>query len=308
MKLSIIIPCYNSEKTIESVVNNLEGELSGKYEYEVILVNDCSKDKTFEVIKNIAGKNDKVTAVNLVKNSGQHAAMMAGFKLATGDLISTIDDDGQTPVEHIFKLIEKLDEGYDVVCAKYMDRAQPSLFRRFGTKMSRAMSDWMLDKPEGVILSTFFVARKVIMDEVIKYDQPYPFVTGLISRVTKNIANVEMNQNARQAGSSGYSFKKLLKLWLNGFTAFSIKPLRISTITGVGFAGIGFIGIIVIIFRKIFGASVLMGWSSMVCLMLIIGGIIMCMLGMLGEYVGRIYMCINETPQYVIKEIIKKED
>ncbi len=307
MKLSIVIPCYNSAKTIRSVVEDISNTFSGKkdWEYELILVNDCSRDATILELRKLANQHNNIIAIDLVKNVGQHSAMMAGFRFATGDIISTADDDGQTPLENIMLLIDKMNEGYDVVCARYKDRAQPSLTRRLGTKMSRAMSDWLIEKPKGIILSTFFVAKKFVIDEMIKYNQPYPFVTGLLSRVTQNIANVDMDQNARREGASGYNLKKLLSLWLNGFTAFSIKPLRVSSFAGMIFAGIGFLGVVLTIIRKIVDLNIAVGWSSIVSLLLIIGGLIMCMLGMIGEYVGRIYMCINATPQYVIKEVIK---
>lgn len=306
MKLSIVIPCYNAEHNIEKVLSDFQTafEPMRNWEYEIILVNDCSKDNTIEKLKIISQRYDNTIIIDLAKNAGQHSSILAGFKFATGDLVSTADDDGQTPLENIMKLVEKIEEGYDVACAKYVDRAQPSWVRRMGTQVSRKMADWLIDKPDGIILSTFFVAKKFVIDEMIKYDQPYPFVNGLLARVTSKIANVEMNQNVRNSGSSGYNIKKLLHLWLNGFTAFSIKPLRVSSFSGIIFCGIGFLGALITIFRKIIDTNVLIGWSSVFSLMLIIGGLILCMLGMIGEYIGRIYMCINMTPQYVIKEVI----
>ena len=170
--------------------------------------------------------------------------------------------------------------------------------------MSRFMENWLIDKPKGIRLSTFFVARDFVIKEMIKYDQPYPFVIGLIARVTSNIANVEMDQKGRASGNSGYNFKKLLHLWLNGFTAFSIKPLRMASIIGFISSALGILSGIIIIIRKILDSSVMIGWSSVISVVLIMRGIIMCLLGLIGEYLGRIYMCINATPQYVIKEVI----
>ncbi len=308
-KLSVVIPCYNSEKNIGNVLEEFQNMFDGqnKWEYELILVNDCSKDNTIKVLKTMADKFKNVKVVDLVKNSGQHSAMLAGFKCATGELIATSDDDGQTPLENIMQLVEKIDEGYDVVCAKYTQKSQPSIVRRFGTLCSRKMMEWLIDKPKGIVLSTFFVARKVIIDEMVKYDQPYPFIPGLIARTTSKIANVEMKQKARGAGQSGYNFKKLLSMWLNGFTAFSIKPLRIASFTGFFCCAIGVLSSLILIIRKIIDPNILMGWSSIFCLLLIIGGLILCMLGLIGEYLGRIYMCINKTPQYVIREIYEKQ-
>ena len=307
MKLSIVIPCYNSANTIENVIKDLVTELENleNWENEIILVNDCSKDKTIDKLKAIACKYRNITVIDLVKNVGQHSAMLAGFRYATGDVICTADDDGQTPLENIMKLMDKLDEGFDVVCAKYKERVQPSLGRRFGTKMSRFMMNWLIDKPKGIRLSTFFVARNFVIKEMIKYDQPYPFVIGLIARVTSNIANVDMDQKGRASGSSGYNFKKLLHLWLNGFTAFSIKPLRMASFIGFFCSILGVLSGVIIIIRKLLDSSMMVGWSSVISVILIMSGIIMCLLGLIGEYLGRIYMCINVTPQYVIREVIK---
>lgn len=310
MKLSIVIPCYNCEHNIEKVINDFQQALKQYVEwtYEIILVNDCSRDNTIGKLKEIAENYKNVIVINLAKNAGQHSAILAGFRYATGDLVATSDDDGQTPLENIIKLINKVNEGYDVACARYIDRAQPSAVRRLGTAMSRKMTDWLIDKPKDIRLSTFFVAKKFVAKELIKYDQPYPFINGLIARVTSNIANVDMNQNARNSGHSGYNLKKLIRLWLNGFTAFSIKPLRVASLSGILLCLVGFLGAVITIIRKLVDSSVLVGWSSLFSLILVVGGLILCMLGMVGEYVGRIYMCINMTPQYVIKDIIYSND
>lgn len=310
MKLSIVIPCYNCEHNIEKVINDFQQALIQfkQWTYEIILVNDCSRDNTLEKLKEIAEKYSHVLVINLAKNVGQHSAILAGFRYATGNLVATADDDGQTPLENIIKLIDKVNEGYDVACARYIDRAQPSAVRRLGTAMSRKMTDWLIDKPKDIRLSTFFVAKRFVVKELIKYDQPYPFINGLIARVTSNIANVDMNQNARNSGHSGYNLKKLIRLWLNGFTAFSIKPLRVASLSGILLCMIGFLGAVITIIRKLVDSSILVGWSSLFSLILIVGGLILCMLGMVGEYIGRIYMCINMTPQYVIKELIYSDN
>lgn len=310
MKLSIVIPCYNCEHNIEKVINDFQQALKQyrEWTYEIILVNDCSCDNTIGKLKEIAKIHKNIVVINLAKNAGQHSAILAGFRYATGDLVATSDDDGQTPLENIVQLINKINEGFDVACARYIDRAQPSLLRRMGTAMSRKMTDWLIDKPKEIRLSTFFVARKFVAKELIKYDQPYPFINGLLARVTSNIANVDMNQNARNSGHSGYNLKKLIRLWLNGFTAFSIKPLRVASLSGIFLCLIGFLGAVITIIRKLIDSNILVGWSSLFSLILVVGGLILCMLGMVGEYVGRIYMCINMTPQYVIKEIIHSND
>lgn len=306
MKISFVIPCYNSSQTIEGVVEEIRSTMKCRPEfcYEIILVNDFSKDHTAQVIKNLAQRSRDVKAISLARNFGQPSAILAGFHYVTGDYVVTLDDDGQTPIQQIFEFIDKLEEEqYDVVCAKYVQRAQPSGFRRLGSKLNEKMSDWLIKKPKGVYMSAFLCARRFVVDEIVRYKNSYPYLAGLVLRTTQNIGNVEVVQRERSAGTSNYNFKKLLQLWLNGFTAFSIKPLRISVIVGMGFAFCGFLVAAAAIIRKLLGVDVQVGWSSIIALMLIIGGVILLFLGMIGEYIGRIYMCINESPQYVIREV-----
>ena len=310
MKITFVIPCYHSEKTIENVVCRVIKVMEDQFtnhEYEIVLVNDGSKDKTADTISSLALQNSTIMAINLAKNVGQHGAIMAGFNNADGDIIVTLDDDGQTPIENLHLMIDKISEGYDVVSAKYTVRHHTSLFRKVGTFLNRKMSQWLIERPDGISLSVFLVIRKFVVDEIIKYKQPFPYLSGLILRITHNICNIEMEQAERAIGESGYSLKKLLGLWLNGFTAFSIKPLRVATICGLLSSGLGIIFAIITILRKLFFDNIQVGWSSVVVILLIIGGLILFVLGIMGEYIGRIYMCINNTPQYVIHDSIKTD-
>lgn len=306
MKLSFVIPCYNSEKTIGQVVEQIidvkESDFKD-YDYEIILVNDCSRDKTCDAIKSLAENNSNIIAISLAKNVGQHGAIMAGLNYASGDYVVTLDDDCQTPIENLKKMKDKLDEGFDVVSAKYVARPKTSIIRSMGTKLNRAMTKWLINAPEGISVSVFLILKKFVVDKVVEYKNPYPYLSGLILRVTHNIGNVEMEQRERAVGQSGYSFKKLLSLWINGFTAFSIRPLRIATMLGLSSSLIGVIFAIIVIIRKIVLVDIQLGWSSTIVLLLVIGGLILFVLGIMGEYVGRIYMCINDMPQFVVKEI-----
>ena len=311
MKLSFVIPCYNSSKNIGMVLKEIKDTMVSHRdtEYEVILVNDCSKDNTAKVIKSHALKDGHIIAVDLAKNSGQPNALLAGLNFATGDYIMTSDDDGQTPVGRVFDFLEVMNKGYDVVCARYTERDQPSLFRRFGSVLNRRMSDWLIQKPKGTYMAAFFMAKRFVVDEMIKYRQPYPYISGLILRITQNIGNIDVEQRSRNSGSSGYTLKKLLNLWMNGFTAFSIKPLRIATFTGTLLALAGIVTAFVTIVRKLFFAPDLQaGWASLMSVNLLVGGLILIFMGIIGEYIGRIYMCINETPQYVVKEVTHNQN
>lgn len=304
-KISFIIPCYCSEKTIETVCDEIEKLFINleEYDYEIILVNDFSPDKTFHKIRKLCSENSKIIGLNLAKNFGQHSALMAGFHYTSGEIIVCLDDDGQTPPDEAFKLINKIEEGYDVVYAKYLDKKH-SGFRNWGSKINTKMTEYLLEKPKELYLSSYFAARKFVVDQMLKYDNSYPYVIGLVLRTTRNITNVVITHKERQQGMSGYTLKKLISLWVNGFTAFSVKPLRIATIIGLICSIVGVICTIWTIINKFVNSQVPMGWSSTMAVILVIGGLILFVLGIIGEYIGRIYICLNHSPQYVVRDCV----
>lgn len=307
-KFSFVIPCYRSENTITKVVDEIKSEMAIKRpgdDYEIVLVNDCSPDGVWNVIEKMAKTEDNVIGIDLAKNFGQHSALMAGYGKCSGEYVVSLDDDGQAPLDSLNDLILKIEEGYDVVYAYYQEIKQ-NIFRRFGAWMAGLMAIIMLDLPKDMKGSSFYVARGFVIREMCKYKNAFPYLLGLVLRTTRKIAWVETQHRSRLEGTSGYSFWRLLSLWLNGFTAFSVKPLEFSTFLGVLFAIAGFIYAIVIVVQRIMGNITVAGWSSIIALMLIIGGSILMMLGLIGEYIGRIYICINDSPQYVIKEIAGK--
>ena len=307
-KFSFVIPCYRSENTIEKVVDEIKSEMAAKRpgdDYEIVLVNDCSPDGVWNVIAKMAETEPNIIGVNLAKNFGQHSALMAGYGKCSGEYVVSLDDDGQAPLDSLNDLILKIEEGYDVVYAYYREIKQ-NIFRRFGSWMAGLMGKIMLNPPKDMKGSSFYVARGFVIREMCKYKNAFPYLMGLVLRTTRKIAWVETQHRSRLEGTSGYSFWRLLGLWLNGFTAFSVKPLEFSTILGVLFAIAGFVYAIVIVVQRIMGDITVAGWSSIIALMLIIGGSILMMLGLIGEYIGRIYICINDSPQYVIKEIAGK--
>jgi len=303
-KISFVIPCYRSAMTIEGVIDEIRKTMENlSYSYEVILVNDFPMDGTFDVIKKLTEQYENIIGVNLAKNFGQHAALMAGFGYCTGDVVVCLDDDGQTPADEVAKLLDKIEEGYDVVYAKY-EHKQHSLFRNFGSKVNELMARFMIGKPKELYVSSYFAARKFVVEEMLRYQNPYPYVIGLVLRTTRNITNVTVNHREREIGASGYTFSKLLGLWLNGFTAFSIKPLRIATAIGGVCACVGFVYGVYTIIKKFINPAVPMGWSSTMAVLVFIGGMLMLMLGLVGEYVGRIYISLNNAPQYVVREVV----
>jgi undecaprenyl-phosphate 4-deoxy-4-formamido-L-arabinose transferase len=305
-KISFIIPCYGSESTIEDVVGDIKKTMlahSESFDYEVVLVCDCSPDKVWDVIKKISEENPKMRGFCLAKNFGQHAALMAGYVKSTGDIIISLDDDGQTPASESMVLIEKINEGYDVVYGRYPERRDSS-FRKFGTYLNNKMSESLIGKPRHIEVTGFFAARRYIIDEIVKYDKPYPYIWGLVFRTTSNIANADIQHEVRVTGKSGYTLNKLLSLWLNGFTSFSVKPLRIATVIGFVCAVIGFLLVIYTVVDRFMNPDMPAGYSALASMQLIIGGVLMIILGVIGEYLGRAYISLSKSPQYVIRDSV----
>jgi len=303
-KISYVIPCYKSALTISGVIEEIaETMRTMSYLYEIILVNDYPYDNTIDVLKRLSNEDSRIKVVQFARNFGQHAALMAGYQVATGDYIVSLDDDGQTPANEVKKLIDKLEEGYDVVYARYSHKKH-SLFRNFGSRLNGWMTEVMLKKPKDLYVSSYFVMRSYIKEEILHYRNAYPYVIGLVLRSTTNITNADVQHRQREQGRSGYTLGKLLGLWLNGFTAFSVVPLRLASFLGIFAAGAGFVYLIYVLVNKIVNPLAPIGWTSMIALLLIVGGIIMLILGMIGEYVGRIYISLNAYPQYVVKETI----
>ncbi len=303
MKLSFVIPCYRSENTIETVVQEIRDTVDtrSEFDYEIILVNDCSPDGVWQVIKRLAAEDTHIKGICLAKNFGQHCALMAGYAQTTGDYVISLDDDGQTPASETFKLVDKLEEGYDVVYGYYEHSAQ-HLFRRLGTWVNKKMAENIIGQPKTLRTTSFFIMRKFTVEEIVRYPHPFAYISGLVFRATKNLGNVEVQHRRRIEGESGYTIAGLIGLWINGFTAFSVKPLRAATFLGMLCAAVGFAAGIFIVYQKFTHPEVPVGYTSMLATLLFLGGMIMLLLGLIGEYVGRIYISINQSPQYVVRE------
>lgn len=311
-KISYVIPCYRSGNTIGKVIDEINAVMSqddimNSYQYEIVLVNDCSPDDTFQVLKELCSKYNNITAIDFARNFGQHSALMAGLRETKGDIVICLDDDGQTPADEAPKLIKALEDGADVAYARYHNKKH-SPFRNFGSYVNEQMARFMLDKPKELYISSYFAAKRYIVNDMIRYENSYPYVIGLVLRATKNIVNVDVTHRSREVGTSGYTLKKLLGLWMNGFTSFSVKPLRIATVLGCISALAGFIYGIVIIIQHFILPDRQIGFASLMSAVVFFGGMIMVILGLIGEYVGRIYISMNNSPQYVIKQIVKSDD
>ena len=307
--VSFVIPCYRSAQTIGRVVGEIEKTMASlsAYRYEIILVNDASPDDTFEEIKKLCQCRKYVCGVNLARNFGQHAALMAGFRYVRGDIVVCLDDDGQTPAAEVGKLLAGIASGADVVYAKYTHKKH-SFFRNFGSKVNELMTRAMLGKPRELYISSYFAAKRFVVEEMLRYENPYPYVIGLVLRTTKNIKNVEVTHREREIGTSGYTLGKLLGLWFNGFTAFSVKPLRMATVIGVLSACAGFLYGIYTVIKKFLNPAVPVGFSALMAAIVFFCGLILLMLGIIGEYIGRIYISMNNSPQYVVRECLDERD
>ena len=308
-KISYVIPCYRSEHTLPAVVGEITAKMQTlpQYDYEVILVNDCSPDDTLGTIRRLVAADAHIQGVDLARNFGQHAALMAGFHQCSGDIVVCLDDDGQTPADEVDRLLQKLDEGCDVVYACY-DNKQQAGWRNLGSWVNSKMTEIMLGKAPDLVVNSYFAARRFVVEEMIRYEHCYPYVIGLVLRTTKNICNVPVHHRQREEGRSGYTLRKLLGLWMNGFTSFSVKPLRIATYFGTLSALAGFLYLIFIVINHFTRHTAPLGWASTTALLLLLGGVILIVLGLIGEYVGRIYMCANAAPQYVAREYLHHEE
>ena len=308
-KISFVIPCYRSEHTLPHVITEIQDKMKQltEYEYDIFLINDCSPDNTMGVIRKLCEANENIKGINFARNFGQHSALMAGLRHSDGEYVVCLDDDGQTPADEVDKLLAKLEEGYDAVYAKY-DHKQHSAFRNLGSKVNELMTRIMLDKPKELYVSSYFAVKRFVVEDMIRYENSYPYVIGLVLRATKSITNVMVQHREREEGASGYTLKKLLGLWFNGFTAFSVKPLRIATVIGGGSACAGFLYGLYTIVKRLINPNVPMGFSSTMAAIVFFGGMIMVMLGLIGEYIGRIYISMNNSPQYVIRERLNIEE
>lgn len=311
MLYSVIIPCYKSDQTIEHVVEEtrLEMERLGRGNVEFVLVNDCSPDegRTIAKLRELAEKHSYVKVINLAKNSGQHNALMAALRHAQGEVIIGMDDDGQTHPSQLGKLFETFDQGYDLVYGYYPEKKH-NWFRNLGSRFNDLTINVMLQKPKHVRTSSYFLVRKFVRDYTIEYTGSYTYLLGLFMRCTQNIASVPIKHFEREVGESNYTLKQLIRLW-SSIIGFSVIPLRVASIAGFFFAAVGLVAAIVVFMMKLVRPDMSMGWPSLMCAISFFFGLNFLFLGMIGEYLGRMFLGSNKEPQYVIRETynIEKE-
>lgn len=303
MLISIVIPCYYSEDTIGKEVEAVMEQFDERegYECEFVLVNDGSKDGTFGVIKGLCEKYPNVKGLNLMRGFGQHNAIMAGLHHTSGERIMGMDDDMQTHPSQVFKLIEKMEEGgYDVVYGTYPE-SKNGFFKRLSSDFNQLSSRIMLDIPKDIKATNFWIITDKVRDEAIKYSSFNPVIDAIFYQVTQNFGSVEVEHHKRASGKSGYTFRKLLTLWLS-YWNYSVVPLRISFFMGALSASLGLIVTIWTIYKKMTDPVLPMGWASTLVLMTMLFGAVLMMLGIVGEYLGKAILILNKTPQYIVRE------
>lgn len=311
MLISVVIPCYRSEKTLPYVIQEIRDSFAKRPEcdYQIILVNDGSPDQgaTLRTIKELCKEDHKIIGVDMARNFGQPRARMAALPYAKGEYVVHMDDDGQHPAEGIFQLVEKMREGYDVVYAQFPQKKH-SLFKRATSTMFRRFQEFLNIKPKNIYISSFFGISRFAADALLTYRSPTPSSGTFLLNVTTRFANVMVEHRDRIAGESGYSLKKMFNLALATLTNFTMVPLRSSAVIGMVFTVLGLLYGLFLVAKKIFVPAAVIGYASQMAVLLLLGGIILVVLGIIGEYIGRIYMILSDLPQYVVREEINTEE
>jgi undecaprenyl-phosphate 4-deoxy-4-formamido-L-arabinose transferase len=300
MRVSVVVPVYNSEATLASLVERLQQARAGRYAREFGLVDDGSADGSAEVCRGLARRDRSVRFVELSRNFGEHNAVMAGLRHASGECAVIIDDDFQNPPEEVAALVDKLGEGYDVVFSRY-ETKHHSAFRNLGSWLNNAAATLLLRKDWDLYLSSFKAINRFVIDEITRYEGPYPYVDGLILRVTRRLGTQTVRHQPRAQGRSNYTTVRLLRLWLNMFTNFSILPLRVASVAGLVFALTGLVLAVVFALERLANPDLPTGWASIVVTLLVVSGVQLFALGMIGEYLGRLFLKDNGSPMFVAR-------
>jgi len=305
--ISIIIPAFRAEHSIFILCKEILKVFSD-HKTEIVITNDCSPDKTHdECLKLIKEYPQKITYIKLSKNVGEHNAVMAGLKHSRGKWVIIMDDDFQNPPAEALKLLTySINNKFDVVYGDYRKKKH-SFLRNFMSKINDISANYILKKPKGLYLSSFKCLKKTIVKKIINYEGPNPYVDGLILSVTSNIGSIKTLHAEREAGKSGYSFLKLIKLYGNLMTNFSTVPIHIFSMMGFIIAFLIGIYTIFVILEKISNPNLPVGYTSLFIAIIFFSGVQLIFLGLLGEYIGKILKIVNKDPQYSI-EYIKLND
>lgn len=305
IEISIVIPVYNSSSIIEELHKRIAQAVT--VSYEIIFVNDCSKDDSWKKIVALSKQNKFITGIHLRKNSGQDNALLAGIRVAKGNYCVIMDDDLQHSPEDILTLYNECKKGFDVCYANFTTKKQ-TVVKNIGSNTNGKVAELLVSKPKGIYLSPFKIINKSTLLEIAKFAGPYPYIDGIILTITQNLSQVDVEHQARLNGKSTYTFSKSVSVFMKLFTGFSVLPLRLATITGCIATFIGFILLIKYFYDYFIAKNFIEGWTTVVVLIIFFGGLILITLGIIGEYIGRMYLTLNNKPQYSISEIVKSDD
>jgi undecaprenyl-phosphate 4-deoxy-4-formamido-L-arabinose transferase len=303
--ISVVIPVYNGARTIGPLVGRLHDALGGRT-LQIVLVDDGSEDASDEACRALSAHYaGVVTYVKLGRNFGEHNAVMAGLWHARGDYTVIMDDDFQNPPEEVGRLVDHaLSHGYDVVYT-HSPVKHHHWMRNLGSRLNDRVANFMLDKPRHLYLSSFKCLNRFLVDQVLMYRGPYPYIDGLVLRCTRNIGALEVGHAPRREGRSNYTPRKLLRLWLNMFVNFSVMPLRVSTVVGLACSLLGLALGVEALVERLVRPGVPAGWASVLVPIVLFSGVQLVMLGLLGEYLGRLFLTENQTPQFVVREVVE---
>lgn len=300
--LSIVVPVYNGANSVPTLVEALS-KLDIPGGHEIVLVNDCSPDNSLDVCRELCRQNSvALTVVNLARNFGEHNAVMAGLSHARGEYIINMDDDLQNPPEEVVRLWRYArDNAYDVVYTYYADK-QHAVWRNLGSRFTNWCADQLLDKPKGLYLSSFRCMSAFVARNILEHTGPFPYVDGLIMQVTQKIGRLQVQHLARTEGRSNYTIRRLVRLFMSMFLNFSVMPLRIGTLTGFVMAGLGLLVFLIILIEAI-GGRTPQGYASVMAAILLLAGVQLIMLGLVGEYLGRLFLTVNRKPQFIVRDV-----
>jgi undecaprenyl-phosphate 4-deoxy-4-formamido-L-arabinose transferase len=308
--LSIVVPVYNSAAILPKLIEQIQIEMQKEAldgRFELVLVNDCSPDNSWEVVRALAAAHPFIKGISLRRNFGQHNAIMAGLNCVQGEFVVIMDDDLQHPPQAVGEMIRALSAGYDVCYTRYKNRKH-AYWKKLGSRFNDWIATRLLNKPKGLYLSSFKALRRDVVREIIKYDGPYAYVDGLILDVTRSITTVDIEHQSRYEGRGNYTILRSLSLCMGMATSFSVLPLRMAAYTGMLLAVLSLVMLVYVVAMKLAHPELPAGWASLVVTVLFIGGVQTLCMGIIGEYLGRTYLKLNRKPQFVVADTTENKN